>query len=70
MITIEQYQEFVDKVTITPPSSLSKEEIELIGSVFAISGEAGEVLDEVKKGIFHKNGLNLDRLDMGHSTIL
>lgn len=55
---INEYQELAMK---TCNKELSKEEL-LINSVMGLNGEAGEVIDIVKKHIFHKHPLDKEAI--------
>ena len=41
---------------------LTPHEIEIIWNAMGIAGEAGEIVEHVKKGIFHKHGIDREKL--------
>jgi NTP pyrophosphatase (non-canonical NTP hydrolase) len=60
-VRMKQYQEWVDSLTLQEyekPSTRFSENGKLIHAAFGVSGEAGELLDAVKKCIFY--GKELD----------
>lgn len=45
-----------------PDGDYSDQDIMLVWSAIGLSGEAGEVADLVKKGVFHRHGVDRDKL--------
>jgi NTP pyrophosphatase (non-canonical NTP hydrolase) len=59
----DEYQELAARTLIGGPDfSITDEEIMIAWNALGLAGEAGEVADLVKKGIFHQHGLDRDRL--------
>ena len=43
-------------------TSLSSDDMTLVYDAIGLAGEAGEVLDNIKKAVFHKHGVDKKRL--------
>jgi NTP pyrophosphatase (non-canonical NTP hydrolase) len=57
------YQELAARTLIDRPDfDLTTDEIMLIWNATGLAGEAGEVSDLIKKGIFHQHGLDREKL--------
>lgn len=59
----DKYQDLAARTLIDRPDfNLSDREIMIIWNALGLAGEAGEVADTVKKGIFHQHGLDRPKL--------
>jgi len=62
-MTPKQYQESAARTLLNkPPREYSSVEIMIIWNAMGMSGEAGEVCDDIKKAIFHDTGLDIPRI--------
>jgi len=60
---INEYQRKAARTLLDRPDvPLSEGETMIIWNAIGLGGEAGEVLEEIKKGIFHRHGLSIDKL--------
>lgn len=58
------YQQQAARTLIDAPGfELTDQETMAIWNAIGLTGEAGEVADQIKKGIFHRHGLDLDKLE-------
>lgn len=58
-----KYQQDAGRTLIDKPDfELSNDEIMLIWNAVGLAGEAGEVSEMIKKGIFHQHGLDREKL--------
>jgi NTP pyrophosphatase (non-canonical NTP hydrolase) len=63
MMSIEDYQKKAARTLIDAPGfEISSRDIMTIWNALGLAGEAGEVADHVKKGIFHQHGIDIERL--------
>jgi NTP pyrophosphatase (non-canonical NTP hydrolase) len=63
MDTITIYQTQAARTLIDEPGfELSGQQIMTIWDAIGLAGEAGEVCDLIKKGIFHQHGLDIEKL--------
>lgn len=46
----------------SPDAEYTAEELMLVWNALGVAGEAGEVADIVKKGVFHRHGIDKDAL--------
>jgi NTP pyrophosphatase (non-canonical NTP hydrolase) len=59
----DTYQDLAARTLIDRPGfELTDNEVMLIWNATGLAGEAGEVNDLIKKGIFHQHGLDRDKL--------
>ena len=57
------YQKQAARTLIDAPGfDISDPEIMMVWNALGLAGEAGEVADLVKKGVFHQHGLDLEKL--------
>lgn len=60
-MTPNEYQQLAKRTLIDVPTQpLTPEETMIIWNVIGLAGEAGEVADYLKKGIFHRHGYDAD----------
>lgn len=58
-----EYQKLATRTLIDKPGfPISDEEIMIIWNAIGLAGEAGEIAELVKKGIFHQHGLDREKL--------
>lgn len=66
-----EYQKLAARTLIDEPDvPLSGHETMIIWNAVGLAGEAGEVVDHIKKGIFHRHGLDLDKLEKEIGDVL
>lgn len=57
------YQELAARTLLAaPPREYSANEIMLVWNGIGLGGESGEVLEVLKKGIFHDHGIDVEKL--------
>jgi NTP pyrophosphatase (non-canonical NTP hydrolase) len=57
------YQQLAKRTLIERPEQpLTDEETMKVWNALGVAGEAGELCDLVKKGIFHRHGIDVDKL--------
>lgn len=62
-MTPKQYQQLASRTLIDGPDfSLSDNEFMIIWNALGLAGEAGEVVDMVKKGLLHRHGLDKEKM--------
>lgn len=62
-MTANDYQQAAARTMIDAPDfQITDEQVMLAWNAIGLSGEAGEVADLIKKGIFHQQGLDLPKL--------
>lgn len=57
-----EYQVEAKRTLIDAPGTFSDMDIMIIWNAIGLAGEAGEVANLVKKGIFHRHGLDVDKV--------
>lgn len=58
-MTPNEYQQRAARTLLDAPNfELTDEEVMIIWNASGLAGEAGEVLEIIKKGIFHRHGLD------------
>ena len=58
-----QYQELAARTLVDRPDvEISDTAIMIVWEALGLAGEAGEVANDVKKGVFHQHGLDLEKL--------
>ena len=58
-----EYQKLAARTLIDRPDfAISDRDIMVVWDALGLAGEAGEVADHVKKGVFHRHGINLEEL--------
>ena len=58
-----EYQKLAARTLIDKPDrEITDDEIMIIWNAIGLAGEAGEVVDTIKKAIFHQHGLNQTQL--------
>lgn len=62
-MNVKQYQEQAARTLIKEPGfEISGEQQMLNWCALGLAGEAGEVVEHIKKGVFHQHGVDRDRL--------
>jgi NTP pyrophosphatase (non-canonical NTP hydrolase) len=62
-MTPNQYQELAARTLIVKPDfQITDEQIMIAWTAIGLSGEAGEVAELVKKGIFHQHGIDPEKM--------
>lgn len=57
------YQQAAGRTLIDgPDAEYTDQEIMLVWNALGLAGEAGEVADIIKKGVFHQHGIDRDKL--------
>lgn len=57
------YQEMAARTLIDKPDfELTPDEVMLVWNGLGLAGEAGEAADEIKKAIFHRHGINREKI--------
>lgn len=63
MNIVDDYQRLAARTLIDAPDfDIPDGEIMLVWNAIGLAGEAGEVNDIIKKGVFHQHGINRDEL--------
>lgn len=58
-----QYQELAARTLVDRPDiEIPDQEMMLVWEALGLAGEAGEVANHVKKGVFHQHGIDLEKL--------
>ena len=58
-----EYQKLANRTLIDKPDfQITPEQVMIVWNAVGLSGEAGEVADQIKKGIFHQQGLDKDKI--------
>jgi NTP pyrophosphatase (non-canonical NTP hydrolase) len=58
-----EYQRLAARTFIDRPDfAIPEKEIMLVWYALGLAGEAGEVADHIKKGVFHQHGIDLEKL--------
>lgn len=58
-----QYQALAARTLVDRPGiEISDREMMIVWEALGLAGEAGEVANHVKKGVFHQHGLDLEKL--------
>ena len=59
-----QYQELASRTLIEKPDfDISDKEVMLVWNAIGLAGEAGEVADLAKKGVFHQHGIDKEKFE-------
>lgn len=59
-----EYQRLAARTLIDGPDfTISDTEIMAVWNAIGLAGEAGEVADHIKKGVFHRHGIDLAKLE-------
>ena len=62
-MTGREYQLLASRTLIdVPDREYTSEEIMIVWNAIGLAGEAGEVAEHVKKGVFHSHGIDKDKL--------
>jgi len=62
-MTSNDYQILASRTLLdVPDRDYSHEEIMLVWNAIGLAGEAGEVADHIKKGVFHDHGIDNEKL--------
>lgn len=60
----DEYQKLAARTLIDRPDfALTDTEIMAVWDAIGLAGEAGEVADHIKKGVFHRHGIDLPELE-------
>lgn len=63
VLSVNDYQTQAARTLIDAPDfQITDKQVMITWNAIGLSGEAGEVADLVKKGIFHQQGLDVDKL--------
>lgn len=58
-----RYQELAGRTLIPVPDfEITPEQVMIVWNAIGLAGEAGEVAEAIKKGIFHQHGLDREKL--------
>lgn len=57
-----EYQILAARTLIHQPTPLTPEETMIIWNAIGLAGETGEVVDHIKKAIFHQHGLDREKV--------
>jgi len=58
-----EYQQLANRTLIsTPDFQITPEQVMIAWNALGLAGEAGEVNDYIKKGIFHQQGIDKEKL--------
>lgn len=58
-----EYQALANRTLIQRPDfDISDRDIMLVWNAIGLAGEAGEVAEHIKKGVFHQHGVNTEQL--------
>lgn len=58
-----EYQRQAGRTLISAPDfQITDEQVMIVWCAVGMTGEAGEVMEHIKKGIFHQHGLNREQL--------
>lgn len=67
----KEYQKLAARTLIDKPDfEISDREIMAIWDAIGLAGEAGEVADHIKKGVFHQHGIDLEKLQKEIGDVL
>lgn len=70
-IRANDYQKLAARTLIDKPDiPLSDDETMIIWNAIGLAGESGEVVDSIKKMIFHRHGLNIEQLEKELGDVL
>ena len=59
-----EYQRLAARTLIDKPDAIyTHQEIMAVWDAIGLAGEAGEVADHIKKGVFHQHGIDLPKLE-------
>ena len=62
-MNINEYQKLASRTLIDKPQhEISDKEIMIVWFATGLAGESGEVVDHIKKGIFHQHGIERDKI--------
>lgn len=62
-MTPNEYQQLAARTLIdAPDAEYTGDEIMMVWNAIGLAGEAGEVADHIKKGVFHRHGIDKDKL--------
>lgn len=58
-----EYQQLANRTLIdTPDFQITPEHVMIVWNALGLAGEAGEVSDLIKKGIFHQQGIDKEKI--------
>lgn len=58
-----EYQALAGRTLIAAPDfQITDEQVMLVWCATGLAGETGEVMEHIKKGVFHQHGINRDQL--------
>lgn len=62
-INANDYQQLAARTLIAEPGfDIPGDQMMLVWNAIGLSGEAGEVAEHIKKGVFHQHGIDRDKL--------
>jgi NTP pyrophosphatase (non-canonical NTP hydrolase) len=71
MMNANDYQQLARRTMIDAPDfTISNKQVMIVWNALGLAGEAGEVADLVKKGIFHQHGLDLAKVEKELGDVL
>ena len=61
-MNVNDYQRLAARTLVDEPGfEISPEQLMIVWSAIGLAGEAGEIAELVKKGIFHQHGIDVER---------
>ena len=70
-MTPNEYQTLASRTLIEKPDfQITDLQLMIVWNAVGLGGEAGEVLEVIKKGIFHQHGLDLEKLEKELGDVL
>lgn len=70
-LTADEYQQLAARTLIPKPDAeYNNYELMLVWNAIGLTGEAGEVANLIKKGVFHRHGVDLDELQKELGDVL
>jgi NTP pyrophosphatase (non-canonical NTP hydrolase) len=64
VMEVNEYQKLAARTLIDKPGfEISNRDIMAVWDAIGLAGEAGEVVDYIKKGVFHRHGIDLEKVE-------
>ena len=61
---VNEYQKLASRTLIDKPGfEISDRDIMAVWDATGLAGEVGEVVDHIKKGVFHQHGIDLEKIE-------
>lgn len=71
LMTPDEYQKLASRTLIEKPDSeYSDFQLMMVWNAVGLAGEAGEVADHIKKGVFHQHGIDQGKLEKELGDVL